>query len=273
MWIIDNQSGLTNDDYQNLKVDLNLQADVGGVVCSYSRLKNANVPFDTKAPIFINRDHKLAELIVYYSHIKCLHRGVKQTLVEIRSSFWIPRGRSFVKKLLRPCTVCRKLNTRPYEYPAIADLPESRFDNRYPFSSTGIDYLGPLYCAPVYGEDKEKVYKAWVVLFTCGFTRAISLEVAHDATARTFINCLVRFISRRGCPNTVITDKGSVFTAEETQKVIANKLINWEFNLECAPWQGGLWERLVASVKRCIKKVVGVKTITYVELQTIHVFF
>ena len=34
MWIIDNQSGLTNDDYQNLKVNLNLQADVDGVARS-----------------------------------------------------------------------------------------------------------------------------------------------------------------------------------------------------------------------------------------------
>ena len=82
---------------------------------------------------------------------------VKQNLLEIRSSYWILRGRIFVKKLLRPCTVCRKFNTGPYEYPGIADLPESRFDNRYPFSATGIDYLGPLYCAPVYGEDKQSL--------------------------------------------------------------------------------------------------------------------
>ena len=45
MWIIDNQSGLTNDDYQNLKINLNLQADLDGVVRSYSRLKNANANF------------------------------------------------------------------------------------------------------------------------------------------------------------------------------------------------------------------------------------
>ena len=39
--------------------------------------------------------------------------------------------------------------------------------------------------------------------------------------------------------------------------------------MECAPWQGGIWERLVASVKRCMKKVIGIKTLTYIELQTI----
>ena len=62
---------------------------------------------------------------------------------------------------------------------------------------------------------------------------------------------------------------GSVFTADETQRFMTNRLINWKFSLDCAPWQGGIWERLVASVKRCIKKVVGVKTITYIKLQTV----
>ena len=30
-----------------------------------------------------------------------------------------------------------------------------------------------------------------------------------------------------------------------------------------------MWEQLVSCVKRCIKKVVGIKTITYIELQTL----
>lgn len=49
----------------------------------------------------------------------------------------------------------------------------------------------------------------------------------------------------------------------------ASLYINWKFNLDCAAWFGGSWERLVASVKRCIKKEVGVRTTTYVELQTL----
>ena len=30
-----------------------------------------------------------------------------------------------------------------------------------------------------------------------------------------------------------------------------------------------MWERLVSCVKRCMKKVVGFRTITYTELQTL----
>ena len=269
LWIIDNQRYLDDEKNSSVKLNLNLKADNVGVIRSYSRLKNSRVPFDMKAPIFINKNHKFAELLVYYFHTKCLHRGVKQTLNELRSKYWITQGRSYVKKLIRPCVACRKINVRPYTYPSTSDLPEARFDEKHPFSSIGIDYIGAIYCLPVYGNDQKKDYKAWIVLYTCMFTRAVSLEVVNDATAGMFINSFTRFISRRGCPNTVITDKGSVFTAAETQTFMSNRLVNWKFTLDGAPWQGGVWERLVGSVKRCIKKVVGVRTLSYVELQTI----
>ena len=38
--------------------------------------------------------------------------------------------------------------------------------------------------------------------------------------------------------------------------------------MEAAPWWGGFWERLVALVKACLKKAVGHKQLTYVELVT-----
>ena len=59
-----------------------------------------------------------------------------------------------------------------------------------------------------------------------------------------------------------------MFTAKDTQTFAANKVIEWKFNISGAPWWGGIWERLVGSVKRCIK-VVGVRKIGYIELHTL----
>ena len=271
LWILDNQSGLFDDKkkYDDLRVSLNLKIEENGVVRSYSRLKNARIPFDTKTPILINREHKLAEMLVHYMHQKVLHRGVKQTLTELRGLYWIIRGRSFVKRLLKPCVVCRKLNTRSYEYPAHSDLPDVRFDDSHPFASTGADYLGPLLCLPVYGGKDDKLYKAYIVIYTCLSTRAVILEVVHNANTDTFLNSFRRFLSRRGCVSTMVSDNGGVFLADETRRFAAERGIRWQFSLDCAPWFGGAWERLVASVKRCIKKVVGTKKLTYVELQTL----
>ena len=38
--------------------------------------------------------------------------------------------------------------------------------------------------------------------------------------------------------------------------------------MECAPWWGGFFERMVQLVKRCLQKLVGKAKLTYKELQT-----
>ena len=128
---------------------------------------------------------------------------------EIRSCYWI---RSFVRKVLFPCMACKKLNARALSYPSHSDQPPARFDCTHVFSSTGVDYMGPLLCLPIYGP-KDKSY---VVLYTCAATRAIILDVVHNVAADTFKNSFRRFIARRGCPSNVISENGSSFAAEET---------------------------------------------------------
>ena len=232
-------------------------------------MKYANIPDHVKAPIMLSKEHHLTVLIVWYCHSKVMHRGVKQTLNEIRTNYWITRGRSFVKKVLSPCTLCKRLNGRPYVYPAHSDLPNLRYDDRYPFASTGVDYLGPLYVLPVYGSDNEKLYKAYIVLYTCASTRAIILEVVNSCNTKNFIQSLRRFMARRGCPSLIISDNGASFVADETQEFASNHFIKWKFNIPYSPWMGGMWERMVSCVKKCLKRTIGVRQINYIELQTL----
>ena len=65
LWIKDNQIYLNDEVYDSVKSNLNLNVDEDGVVRSYSRLKKACVPFDTKAPIFIYMKLKITELLGY----------------------------------------------------------------------------------------------------------------------------------------------------------------------------------------------------------------
>lgn len=51
-----------------------------------------------------------------------------------------------------------------------------------------------------------------------------------------------------------------------TQHYLAGVRIEWQFNLEKAPWWGGLFERLVGSMKRCLRKIVGKSKLTFDEL-------
>ena len=65
------------------------------------------------------------------------------------------------------------------------------------------------------------------------------------------------------------SDNDKAFIAEQTQNFAATGNIKWAFNLEAAPWQGGFFERLVKSVKRCLKKLLYKARITFNELQTL----
>ena len=55
----------------------------------------------------------------------------------------------------------------------------------------------------------------------------------------------------------------------EVRRHLDSVRVQWTFNVERAPWWGGIFERLVRSTKRCLKKMVGQSKLTYEELLTV----
>ena len=55
-----------------------------------------------------------------------MHNGVKETLTELRSQYWLVRGRQFIRTQLSKCAICRKFEGRPYKAPPAPALPEFR---------------------------------------------------------------------------------------------------------------------------------------------------
>ena len=135
-----------------------------------------------------------------------------------------------MKQVLRSCIICRKFNARPYLYAKIPDLPPERLDDQLCFSGVGIDYTGSLFCKNVFfndSVDEDNLFKCYIVICTCAATRGIVLDLVPDASSQTFINSFTKFISRRGCPQIVLSDNGSPFIANNTQQFVANHNIQW----------------------------------------------
>jgi len=139
-------------------------------------------------------------------------------------------------------------------------------------SKLRIDFAGPLYI-----KDGNKV---WICLYTCCVTRAVHLEVVPNMTTEAFLRSFKRFAARRGFPNRVLSDNGKTFKAAQRALVklvaqpsvtqyFSDTHIKWTFNLEKAPWWRGMFERLVKSMKQCLKRVVGGAKLTLDELQTV----
>ncbi|KRY62161.1 hypothetical protein T4A_13049, partial [Trichinella pseudospiralis] len=91
-------------------------------------------------------------------------------LAALRKRFWILKGRSAVKRVLRRCVVCRTENARCLNQ-IMAPLPKNRLVETHAFDNVEIDFAGPLYV-----KEGRTISKIYICLFTCMATRAIHLE-------------------------------------------------------------------------------------------------
>ena len=255
----------------------NLFVDREGIIRANSRIKNAFVETERKEPILLPSKGRFSELVVREYHNRVYHNGVRETLNATREKYWILRGREIVKKLVRRCVVCKKLEGLPYKPIWCQDLPPTRLDEGPPFINTGVDFAGPLYVATKKGSSK-----VYICLFTCASTRAIHLELVESLDIPSFLRAFRRFSARRGLPRTIMSDNAKTFKgamkdvkriilSDEVQTHLADRGISWHFIVQRAAWYGAIWERLVRSVKRCLKKVIGRTSLIYEELTTLLV--
>ena len=257
----------------------NLFIDNKGILRCRSRLKHARISLSSKTPILLPAKARYSELLMRECHEKVFHNGTVETLNLARQRYWIIRGRELAKRIVKQCIICKKLEGLPFNSIFNPDLPAFRVDDSPPFSHVGIDFAGPLL---VKNKDTVKERKVYLCLFTCASTRAVHLEMVSSLEVNEFICAFRRFSARRGLPATIISDNAKTFksAAKEIKQLwrsprlneyLTSKGVKWKFIIELAPWHGGMWERLIRSTKRCLKKVIGRAMLTYNELYTILV--
>ena len=192
---------------------LNLQTDANGIIRCYGRLTTINRDDEEVNPIYLPKKNNFTNLVIKEHHEQLFHAGTSHTLSFIRRTYWIPHGRTEVRKIIYRCGICKKYQGGPFKMPKMAPWPSIKITRSAPFTYTGLDYLGPLYVK----EEKSK-RKVWICLFTCVAVRAVHLEIIDDMSANQFLMALRRFISRRGKPTEIICDNAKQFKA--TKKVI-----------------------------------------------------
>ena len=116
---------------------------------------------------------------------------------------------------------------------------------------------------------RDGMYKAYIAISTCATTRMLHLELTPDLTTSAYVRSQRRLIARRGCPSLMVSDNGKTFKGKELKQFNAKHSIKWRYNLPRAPWWGGMFERMVRSTKRCLRKTIGLRKLTYEELCTI----
>ena len=83
-------------EFQQWQKQFGLFQDDHGLWQCGRRLSNAEIAPEIKHPILLNRNHHLTTLIIRDCHERVMHGGVKSTLTELRSKYWILRGRNLI---------------------------------------------------------------------------------------------------------------------------------------------------------------------------------
>ncbi|CAB4042936.1 PREDICTED: uncharacterized protein LOC107336482, partial [Paramuricea clavata] len=210
-WIKDIQHPMSKQaNYRKVKESLNLFEGKGNIIRCHGRIQESRLPYDKKFPILLPSDHYFTRLVVLRSHEQVMHNGDRETLTQVRSKYWITKGRQVVKKILSKCTICRRLEGPPYGNPEAPPLPEFRLSNDFAFSKIAVDYAGRMYVKDIYSQSKD-MYKVYISLYTCSSSRALHLDLVPDMSSEAFVRSLERFIGRRGIPALIISNNGKTF--------------------------------------------------------------
>ena len=117
LWITDCQATLVSDhNFPAWKAQFNPFKVEDKLWRCGGRLQNAELPFSTKHLILLSKEYHLTSLIVMSAHQRVQHNGVKETLTEVRSRYWIIGGRNLVKLIIHKCVICRRFDGKPFQH-------------------------------------------------------------------------------------------------------------------------------------------------------------
>ena len=234
---------------------------VDGLLRVAGRLCRADVEFGSKHQILLPRDSPLSKLILEHIHKSVGHLGKNSILAELRRHYWIIGAPSVIKGIVSRGVICRRYQA-PAEQQKMASLPRERLAlNEPPFSRVGMDYFGPFEV-----KRGRSVVKRYGGIFTCLTSRAVHLELAHSLDTSSCINSVRRFTARRGPVKSILSDNGtnlvgaeremreeiSTWNQQKIQDNLLQKGITWQFNPPTGSHFGGIWERLIRSVRKIL---------------------
>lgn len=203
------------------------------------------------------------------------------TLAKLQGKFWAPGARKVIKSIKEKCTICKRADKLRMEK-QIGQFPYKRLKPSPAFYNTALDLFCPILIRDaVKRRVRAKVYG---VIFTCFTGRAVYLHLMEGYDTDSFLSTFRCFASIRGYPQTIHSDMGTQLMAaskeirnmiekwntSQISKFSLNQGTTWSFNKSAdAPWQNGICEALIKTVKRLLVIADGENVLSFGELQTV----
>ncbi|UYV80585.1 hypothetical protein LAZ67_19000825 [Cordylochernes scorpioides] len=233
---------------------LNAFTDEYGLYRIKSQLYFGEDDYDTRCPIVLPGENQVVKLLIRKEHEMMSHAGIQTTQQLVRRRLWILKGKRTITSIISACATCRRYNSKRVQTESIP-IPATRIGSTPAFGVIGVDLAGPLTETELYIWSSQKV------------------------STEGFLDTFRRFVARRGRPSIVYSDNGLNFVGcnnlfkkvnwNDVLRYATVQRIKWNFNPPTAAFWGGWWVCLVGLMKQLIRKVLGDKTVSYEELQTV----
>ena len=175
----------------------------------------------------MKKDSYFTELIILNAHAAAFHNGVHSTLNYIRPNYLILKGQQTIKQLLKIYFICKYVQRKFLLGPEVPSLLKFRVKCNHSFEFVGVDFGGLIYYRSRY-----KVYKAYILLFTCGVTQAANIILTKNLGKESLILPLRRYLAKRGKAELIISDNFKTFQNEDVKVFLRDNNIQWKFIFE-----------------------------------------
>lgn len=260
---------------------LTLMLDTEKILRVHGRISQAELTYDEKHPIILPADSIYGEMILRAAHAKTFHGGVQQMLHMVRTKYWLTGGRRAARTITRSCNICRRFRGHPIQQ-LMGSLPKERVTAARPFAFCGVDYFGPIKVRRNQTRSSPTDV-GYVAVFICLVTRMIHLECVSDLTTARFLWALQRLAAIYQMPLKMCSDNAKTFKgaanelknihatwrAAEVASYLTEKGTTWQFITPRAPFQGGIWEAAVKSVKHHSNRMLRTQRMTFEQYQTL----
>lgn len=160
------------------------------------------------------------------------HFGFEKTLQRVKSLFWFPKMRKFVRKYVSACLECAH-----HKVPSGAKEgmlhPIPKID--VPLHTLHADHLGPF--------PRSRHGNMYILVIVDSFTKYVYLAAVRSTKSKASIKVFKNFFSLFGSPSRLITDRGTSFTSKRFKSFINSVGVKHILNSVATPRANGQVER------------------------------
>lgn len=153
-----------------------------------------------------NRICPLTHLIIDHYHCIECHRGADTLHAILRQQFWKMSARRVIRHCAFQCINCFRCPPQSTVV-LMADLPIDKVTSPQPvFSEVSLDFEWQFLIKSSLLRN-AKLLKAYFCVIVCLSTKVVHLEPVSSLSTEAFFTAMQRFVSRRGTPVLVHSDK------------------------------------------------------------------